>query len=513
MSLFDTKEERLVYGATFIDNRGSLTTVSIENLCGFKAKRTYYLYNLQNNEPRGFHAHKNLKQAMICMKGSVDVILKDGQSTQKYHLNKPDQVLFIKECLWREIENFSDDAILLVLASENYDENDYIRNYDEYLSYITNKETHKKVSYVALNRLHEDLKVEISNALEDVLDGNSFIGGERLNSFEKNFSNYIGSDYTIGCGNGLDAIVLTLKALNIGHGDEVLVPANSFIASALAVDLAGAKPVFVDCNLDRYSIDLDQIEKHITKDTKAILPVSLYGIPLEVERLNDIAVKHNLMIIEDAAQAHGASFFARNSKQYPAWKASTFSFYPTKNLGALGDGGAIVTNDSVLAKTIRTLGNYGSKEKYNHIVKGYNSRLDEIQASVLDVKLKYLDKWNQKRRHLAEIYFRNLSHIEEIIIPNASFNKDSIWHVFPIRVGEHDRDRLITFLKEKNIGTNIHYPIPIHKQEAYKAHSSEQHPNAERLSKELISLPLDPYHKEDEIEYVCEMIKEFYNAT
>ncbi|MDH5766707.1 MAG: DegT/DnrJ/EryC1/StrS family aminotransferase, partial [Gammaproteobacteria bacterium] len=355
----------------------------------------------------------------------------------------------------------------------------------------------------------KELSYEIQRAISGVVRDNDLIMGQALYNFEHNFAKYCGASYAIGCGNGLDAITLALKALDVGSGDEVVVPANSFIATALAVEACGAKSIFVDCNPNTYSIDIEQIEAKITDKTKAIIPVHLYGIVADMDMILEIARRNKLYVIEDAAQAHGAEY--KGKRVGSIGDITTFSFYPTKNMGGLGDGGCIVTNNEDIAKKVRVLSNYGSEKKYHHIVKGVNSRLDSIQAAVLDLKIAYIDKWNARRRDLADIYFSRLSQISEVNLPEITKGSKAIWHVFPIRLPSKDvRDRLVDHLNEYKIGTNIHYPIPIHCSGAYaEGNGIVSAPVSEDYAGRLISLPLDPYHSEDEINYVCEAIEKF----
>ena len=363
-----------------------------------------------------------------------------------------------------------------------------------------------------MDRCHKELNYKFLNAFENILSNNKYILANEVQRFEKKFAKFSNAKYAATCGNGYDALVLALRALNINTSDEIIVPANSFVATAMAVTNVGAKPVFVDCNENDYSINLKDLERKITKRTKVIIPVSLYGIPLDIEKINKIVRKHNLLVVEDASQSHGASFFSNkkfNYKKYPNWKISTFSFYPTKNLGALGDAGAILTNDKDLSSKIKLLRNYGSVKKYNHEIIGINSRLDEIQASFLNIKLKYLRKWILKKRKIAKIYFKELKSIKSIKMLNPEIINKSVFHIFPIRVLSDQRDQFVNFLSKKNIETNIHYPIAINNQHSYKKFKSKIL-NCDIFQKQIVSLPIDPYHSVDEILYVCKIIKEFY---
>jgi dTDP-4-amino-4,6-dideoxygalactose transaminase len=338
---------------------------------------------------------------------------------------------------------------------------------------------------------------------EKVYNRNWFILGQSVENFEEEFSKYCNTDHCISCGNGLDALSIILRGYNIGAGDEIIVPANTFIATALAVSYVGAKVILVEPNIKTFNIDVSKIEEAITKKTKAIIAVHLYGRPAEVDKLKLLCEKYKLKLIEDAAQAHGAIY--QNKKVGSIGDAAGFSFYPGKNLGALGDGGAIVTNDTELAKKVRAIRNYGSNIKYHNEYKGVNSRLDEIQAEFLRVKLKYLDTWNKNRQGNAKLYLEKI-HNSKIILPYINSPQDSVWHIFIVRAEQ--RDALKKYLSGKGIETLIHYPIPIHLQEAYKElqYKSGDFPLTETLSNTSLSLPLWYGISEEEINYVIDSL-------
>ncbi|MCY6356041.1 DegT/DnrJ/EryC1/StrS family aminotransferase [Clostridium sp. ZS2-4] len=363
-----------------------------------------------------------------------------------------------------------------------------------------------KIPFVNLRPMHEEIKSEMNQKFEKIYNKSWFILGEEVIRFEESFADYCETKYCVGCGNGLDALHLALKGLNISIGDEVIVPSNTYIATALAVSYAGAKPVFVEPDVETYNINSDLIENAITKNTKAVIVVHLYGQPAEMDKINLIAKKYNLKIIEDCAQAHGAKY--KKKKIGSLGDAAGFSFYPGKNLGALGDGGAVTTDNKCLAKIITSLRNYGSNKKYFNEYKGFNSRLDEIQAGFLSVKLKYLNKWNEDRKKIASKY---MSHIENnnIILPYVIDDVEPVWHLFAIR--SKKRDELRNYLNKKGISTLIHYPIPIHLQKAYKELGFKQgtFPIAEKISKEVLSLPIWYGMKDEEIEYVIDILNKW----
>lgn len=363
-----------------------------------------------------------------------------------------------------------------------------------------------KVQFSSFVPWEKEIKDELMEAFERVLDKSWYILGGEKEKFENEFAQYCGVDYCIGVGNGLDALMLSLKALGIGNGDEVIVPANTFIATALAVTYAGAVPVLVDADVNTYGIDVLKIEDKITDKTKAIVPVHLYGHPCDMDKIMDIAKKHNLYVIEDCAQAHGATYKGKRVGTFGI--AAGFSFYPGKNLGALGDAGAAVCNDKELADKIRALSNYGSDYKYHHIYQGNNSRLDEMQAAFLSVKLKDLDRVNEERRIIASKYLERINN-DKIILPFVSDDVEHVWHIFSVRC--QYRDDLEKYLNDNGISTNKHYPIPIHLQQCYTDlnYKEEDFPIAEEISKTQLSLPLFYGMRDEEVEYVIDVINKF----
>lgn len=355
--------------------------------------------------------------------------------------------------------------------------------------------------------MNKELEDKIYGKFKKVYGSNYFILGDEVKKFEEDFAKFCGVKYCIGCGNGLDALYLILRAYDIGVGDEVIVPCNTYIATALAVSYTGAKPVFVEPDIKTYNIDINFIESAITKRTKAIIPVHLYGQLAELDAILDLAKKYNLKVIEDCAQAHGAELKGKKAGSFS--HAAGFSFYPGKNLGALGDAGAVVTDDESLALKVKAIRDYGSIKKYYNKYKGVNSRLDEIQAAFLSIKLKHLNKWNEYRRYIANMYLQSIKS-NKIIKPYIADESNShVWHLFVIRC--EDRDKLKEYLEEKSIDTLIHYPIPIHLQEAYKdlGYKAGAFPIGEQISSQVLSLPIWYGMKKDEIEYVIEAINNF----
>lgn len=362
------------------------------------------------------------------------------------------------------------------------------------------------IPFVSFVPLEKELDKEIRAAFDRVLNRSWYIEGVEDNRFEEHFSRYCNTEFCVGVGNGLDALVLSLKALGIGVGDEVIVPSNTYIATALAVTYAGATPVFVEPDIRTFNINPDLIELAITPKTKAIIPVHLYGQPCEMDTIINLAAEHDLYIIEDCAQAHGALY--KGQKVGSFGNAAGFSFYPGKNLGALGDAGAVVTNSKNIAEKVRAIGNYGSDYKYHHIYKGNNSRLDELQAAFLMAKLPLLDKINEERRRIAKLYSEGISN-SKIILPYIQKDCVPVWHIYGVRCNE--REKLEEYLKEKGIGTNKHYPIPIHLQECYSDlnYSRGAFPIAEEISETELSLPMYYGMTDEEIYYVIDSINTF----
>ena len=362
------------------------------------------------------------------------------------------------------------------------------------------------VPFVSLRPLESELDHEIKGAFSRVLSNSNYIMGEECASFERDFADYCGVSYCIGCGNGLDSLTLSLRALGIGAGDEVIVPSNTYIATALAVTYAGATPVFVEPELETFNIDPSLIEAAITPKTKAIMPVHLYGLPAKMSEIMAIARKHGLYVVEDCAQAHGATYNGQKIGSFG--DAAGFSFYPGKNLGALGDAGAALTSDQEIAEKIRALGNYGSDYKYHHIYKGVNSRLDEMQAAFLHAKLPSLDKVNAERRAIAKRYLEGINN-PLVILPHVYKDVDPVWHIFAIRC--EMRDKLSDYLASKDIQTNRHYPIPMHLQKAYEGLGLKEgaYPIAEQISKTEISLPLFYGMTIEQQQWVIDAINEF----
>ena len=362
------------------------------------------------------------------------------------------------------------------------------------------------VPFVSFLPLEKRLDKELRAAFDRVFRSSWYIEGREDAAFEKAFAAFCGTKYAVGVGNGLDALMLSLKALGVGAGDEVIVPSNTYIATALAVTYVGAKPVFAEPDIRTYNIDPDRIEEVITERTKVIIPVHLYGQVAEMDRILAIAKKHGLFVIEDSAQAHGATYKGIRAGAFG--DLSGFSFYPGKNLGALGDAGAVTGNDPALIEKVRALGNYGSDYKYHHIYKGFNSRLDELQAAFLSAKLPILDEVNEDRRKTAAKYLSGIKN-PALVLPYVPEDMVPVWHIFAVRTEK--RAELENWLKAAGIGTNKHYPIPMHLQECYRDRGIREGelPIAEEISRTELSLPMYYGMTDEEIDHVIDRINAF----
>lgn len=352
---------------------------------------------------------------------------------------------------------------------------------------------------------YQQLGGEICKATERVFESGWHILGKEVEEFEKNFASYVGTKYCVGVANGMEALQISLMALGIGKGDEVITVSNTAVATVLAISNTGATPVFVDIN-DYYLMDMTRLEEKITNKTKAIIPVHLFGQMADMNSLGIIAKKHNLKIIEDACQAHGA--MQKGKKAGSIGDINSFSFYPTKNLGAYGDGGAITTNSKELYEKSKMLRNYGQKNRYVHEIKGINSRLDEIQAAILGVKLNYLDSFIEKRNEIAKMYDENLLSIKQVKLPKTAKNNYHAFHLYVIEVEK--RDELMAYLLQNGVQTIIHYPIPVHKQKCFTEYNELVLANTESISDKILSLPINPFIESSEIRKVIELIRKFY---
>lgn len=360
-----------------------------------------------------------------------------------------------------------------------------------------------KIEYENLYEVNKPFHEEFQQELAALMEKGWYILGQQVLDFEKEFAKYHNVESCIGVSNGLDALTLSLKAHDLKPGGEVLVPSNTYIATVLSIVLCGLKPVLVEPNIESYNIEASEIKKKINKDTVAIMVVHLYGKVCKMDEIISLALENNLPVIEDCAQAHGAKYKGRNAGVWGT--VGAFSFYPSKNLGAIGDAGAVITNNMGLAQKLLALRNYGSEKKYFNSYIGLNSRLDEIQALFLKIKLQKLDRINNQKRKLADIYFNELS--SDFILPQVSSDNWDVFHIFNIR--HNDRDKLKKYLTDNNIGSEIHYPVPPHQQLAYKHLFTENYPIAEEIHRTTLSLPISSFHSEGDIKYVSKILNKF----
>lgn len=367
-----------------------------------------------------------------------------------------------------------------------------------------------KINFVDLKRQYLTIKGEIDSAIAEVIESTAFTSGPFVKTFEDNFAKFHNAKYCVGVNSGTSALHVVMWALGIGSGDEVIVPTNSFFATAESVSLCGATPVFVDCEPEYYNIDPSGIEGAITERTKALIPVHLYGQPAEMDKIKELADKHRLILIEDCAQAHMADYKGRKVGTFGV--AGCFSFYPGKNLGAYGEAGAVTTNDEELYKKMLILRDHGASKKYYHDYVGHNYRMEGIQGAILNVKLKYLEEWTEKRRRNAGLYARCLSGIKDVCLPKEMDDIRHVYHLYVIRVPR--RDELMKYLNDNDISTGVHYPVPCHRQKAYdlSCRPGKELPVSERYAGELLSLPMYPELTEEEVLYVCKIIETFYKG-
>lgn len=366
-----------------------------------------------------------------------------------------------------------------------------------------------RINFLDLQYSYHKFSSEFDEAYHRVMNSGRFIRGKELEAFEEEFAAYCGTKFSVGVGNGLEALHLILRANDIGPGDEVIVPSNTFIATWLAVTYSGANPIPVEPYPATYNLNPEKITESISEKTRAIIPVHLYGQPADMDTINSIADKYQLLIIEDAAQAHGALY--KGVKCGSIGDAAGFSFYPAKNLGAFGDAGAVTTDDEGLAQVVRELSNYGSIEKYRYERKGYNSRLDEIQAAFLRVNLMHLDELNHQRRKIAEFYSSSLQGTGDLIMPEVAEWCIPVWHQFTLRT--NFRDQLINYLAENGIEGMIHYPIPPHRSKAYASKNQDDFHIASMLSETILSLPIDPHLNRIQTQYIVDSVKSYYLKT
>lgn len=489
-----------------ISDDASLCFAQVKDQVPFLIRRIYYIFDAKTGEPRGHHAHYTTDQMMFCLRGRARVVLDNGFLRSEVWLDKPEKGLRLRPMIWHEMLDMSEETVLLVLASKEYDPGDYIRNYDQFKRLAREQHGRGQLVFNDFVKDIEEREAEYLNDIQRVLKSGWFILGNEVKAFEGELAEYLRVKRAVGVANGLEALQIALMALGIKEGDEVITTPLSAVATTLAIMAVGAKPVFTDVNDDGL-MQVEMVETLITNKTKAILPVHLYGQPVNLGVLQTICAKHNLFLLEDACQAHGSQLDGRKLGSFGDMAA--FSFYPTKNLGAFGDGGAIVTNNDGLAEKCRQIRDYGQSGKYKHAVYGLNSRLDELQAAILRTKLKYLDEDNARRRKIALIYGERLSGFKNLHLLGQDSWEGNNFHLMVIR--SKRRDDLKEYLKEQGIPTLIHYPSTIPDQPVFaKKWGAGKIENARKIVGEVLSLPCHPQMTEDEVELVCRKIREFF---
>ena len=489
------ERHRLIELPIIRDRRGNLTFVEGAVHAPFDIRRVYYLYDVPGGESRAGHAHREVRQLLIAVAGSFDVILDDGRTREVVTLNRSYIGLYIPRLVWREIREF-----LVGLRLPRPGVRAFRRSrLHPGLRPVSRSVDRAQVTvpFLDLRAAIEEIRPELDEAWSRVRDSGRYILGDEVAAFESDFADYCGTRHCVGVANGLDALKLLLTALGIGTGDEVIVPAYTAVATWMAVTAMGGRPVGVDVERDSFNIDPRLVEAALTPRTKAIVAVHLFGRPADIDRLAEIAARHGLVLLEDAAQAHGARVGGRRVGSLA--RAAAFSFYPTKNLGAVGDGGAITTDDDDLADRVRLLRAYGWRERSVSEIFGLNSRLDELQAAFLRVRLRRLDDQNRRRRRLAGLYAEALVGLPDLVVPSDPVGADPVWHVYAVRIT--DRPAAQSLLGTAGIGTLVHYePLP-HLTPAYRATGwgPGDLPVAESLAASELSLPMFPQLQEEAV--------------
>lgn len=506
-----------------VDRRGKLI---VGQHLPWVPKRLFFIRDVPKNELRGYHAHKACKQLLIAITGKVNILLDDGCSRQMVMLDDPSVGLELNPLVWSSQHYLTTDATLLVLCSEEHQPELYIHNYEEFLAAIAvqstaiaiqpatqpiaiSEEELVPVPFLNMKLLTDSIADDLRGAFERVLNSGIFVQGPEVRDFEAEWAAFCGAKFCAGVGSGLAALHLMLVACDIGPQDEVIVASNGYIATVLAVTMAGAVPIFVEPCPYTYNLDPSKVEAAISRGkTKAILSTDLYGRPADMSTLHALATKHNILLLSDCAQSQGATLDGRLTGSL--CHASAFSFYPSKNLGALGEAGAVVTNDAQLADRITVLRNYGSRVRYHNEVKGYNERLDPLQAAFLRVKIPLLQEWNAKRTAIAHEYLAALAGIPWLTLPDHIVPGClSNWHLFVVRCVQ--RDALMSHLQSRNVASMIHYPIPPHLSDAYKdlGYGPGSFPIAEMLALQVMSLPCCPTMSHLQIRSVIAAVKSF----
>ena len=490
------------------DLRGSLIAIDSNFDLPFSIKRIFYIKDLDNLE-RGFHAHKKCEQILVSIQGNFTLILDDGKREYEFLLDKPNIGVHIPLFHWIKMKDFSKDCIILVICSYKYDEEEYIRNYGDFLNEIKNK--NNKIANFSLKEQTTNLKKEILNKIENIIDKNEFTMGKDVSEFEEKFSRYNDSKYCIAVSNGCSALKIAIKSLCLKN-PKVITQTNTYVAVPLVCEELNIPYDLIDID-DNLLMDLDKLENYLIENDNSdldfiVLVVHLYGNCVDMEKLLEMKNKYNFKIIEDSAQAHGSMY--KNKKLGSFGDLGCFSFYPSKNLGSFGEGGAIITNNEQYNNYCKLYRNYGSIEKYKWEIIGANERMHNIQGGILNVKLKYLDNWNDCRNKLADIYYNNIIQNDRLRILKPIENCISNIHLFILIV--EDRDNFKKYLEDHNITCAVHYPQPFYETEAYKHIILNNFEKMEFYKNKLLTLPMYPELSEESITYICEKINNYYNT-
>lgn len=483
------------------DLRGSLIPIEEFKHVPFTIERIFFIKDI-DNLPRGFHSHKITQQVLLPIAGTLKVDLTDGEKSETFYLDKDNIGLYIPTNIWLSMYDYSSDCIICVICSHEYNEDEYVRNYGDFLSHIESLK-HKKIQCFDLSAQTKSIEPQLIQTVQKIIKNNDYVLGSELEMFEKKFAEYTESTFSVGCSNGTSALICALKALQLPVGSEVIIQSNAYIAAPLAVEACGHKIKIVDID-DTLGMDLGVLESAISLDTRVVLVVHMYGSCVDMNKLIELKEKYGFYLIEDCAQAHGSRYDGKHLGTFG--EIGCFSFYPSKNLGCAGEGGCIITDIKKYADYVKKYRNYGSVERYKWDIKGCNERMHNIQAAILNVKLEYLEGWNEERRKLAVEYDKHLSTISQIRIPTKNPKLVSNYHLYIIIVP--DREELAKHLKIKGIDTAVHYPETFYNSKAFG--NQKIYYKADQIKNSILSLPMYPELGIDNVYKITSIIKEYY---
>jgi dTDP-4-amino-4,6-dideoxygalactose transaminase/dTDP-4-dehydrorhamnose 3,5-epimerase-like enzyme len=495
---------------TFRDRRGCLSFAEYESHLPWVPKRFFTITGVPQNELRGYHAHKSVKQFLVCLAGQVSVLVDDGTARETVVLDSPGEGLLLEPMVWSSQSYVNVGCVLLVLCSEKHNPNGYVHDYSQFLSLVAQDVAITDVvPFLNVKAAAVCSESELRNAFERVLESGQFVGGAEVSLFEREWADYCRSSYCVGVGSGLAALHLMLLAAGIQEGDEVIVPANTYIATLLAVSMTGARCVLVEPRKETRVMDESLLDGAFTCKTRAVLSCDLYGTPVDYKAISEWARKKGVFFFSDAAQSHGALYHGTVVGSDSLCDGTCFSFYPSKNLGALGEAGAITTPHKNIAERVQLLRNYGSRVRYLNEEKGFNERLDPLQAAFLRVKLKKLDELNARRSMIADLYHQAFQNLPWITLPTVHKDFSSNHHLFVVACEK--RDLLQSHLKDNAIESMVHYPVPPHLSQAYKEFQGCLFPITEELSRTVLSLPICPFLTKEQVLRVISAVCSFQN--